>query len=111
MTASRDEFCTATLRAILTAQADRDELDNTIRTLTRALATEHSIPASLPADRVRHVRRDVPPACQRVQAGFSLTGDIWGRLASCLDSDIRSSRLPLFKEHNQRGLKWQILHP
>jgi hypothetical protein len=48
MTASRDEFCTRTLMAILTAQADRDELDNTIRTLTRSLADEHGIPASYP---------------------------------------------------------------
>jgi hypothetical protein len=48
MTASRDEFCSTTLLAILTAQADRDELNETIRVLTRSLADVHGIPASYP---------------------------------------------------------------
>jgi hypothetical protein len=48
MTASRNEFCKATLLAILTAQADRDELDERISVLTRSLANEHGIPASYP---------------------------------------------------------------
>jgi hypothetical protein len=34
--------------ALLTAQADRDELDKTIRTLTKSLADAHGIPASYP---------------------------------------------------------------
>jgi hypothetical protein len=43
-----NEFCKATLLAILTAQADRDELDERISVLTRSLANEHGIPASYP---------------------------------------------------------------
>jgi hypothetical protein len=36
------------LLALLTAQADRDELDATIRGLTRSLANAHDIPSSYP---------------------------------------------------------------
>lgn len=48
MTASQEESCTPILMALLTAQADRDELNETIRTLTRRLADAHGIPASYP---------------------------------------------------------------
>jgi hypothetical protein len=49
MTASQKAECTQrTLLALLTAQADRAELDETIRMLTRSLADAHSIPASYP---------------------------------------------------------------
>ena len=36
------------LMALLTAQADRVELDKTIHALTRSLADAHGIPASYP---------------------------------------------------------------
>jgi hypothetical protein len=42
------EFTTITLMALLTAQADRGELDKTIDALTRSLADAHGIPASYP---------------------------------------------------------------
>jgi len=47
-TASQKQSRTMILMALLTAQADRDELDKTIRTLTRSLADAHDIPASYP---------------------------------------------------------------
>jgi hypothetical protein len=49
MTASQQaESNRATLMALLTAQADRAELDETIRVLTRSLADAYGIPASYP---------------------------------------------------------------
>jgi len=47
MTASqKSTFTQRTLLALLTAQAGRAELDETIRRLTRSIADEHAIPAS-----------------------------------------------------------------
>jgi hypothetical protein len=49
MTASqKSDFTQRTLLALLTAQAERAELDKTISTLTRCLADAHGIPASYP---------------------------------------------------------------
>jgi hypothetical protein len=49
MTASQKAaFTQRTLFALLTAHAERDELDETIRVLTRSLADAHDIPASYP---------------------------------------------------------------
>lgn len=49
MTASqKTSFTQRTLMALLTAQADRAKLDQTIEQLTRSLANEHGIQASYP---------------------------------------------------------------
>ena len=42
------DFTTRTLMAILTAQADRAELDQQIAVLIRSLADAHDVPASYP---------------------------------------------------------------
>jgi hypothetical protein len=42
------DFTKRTLLALLTANADRAELDATISALTRALANAHDIPPSYP---------------------------------------------------------------
>jgi hypothetical protein len=47
-TTERDGFTRHTLLAILTANADRAELDATITALTRSLANAHDIPATYP---------------------------------------------------------------
>jgi hypothetical protein len=48
MTASQTAFAHRTLLSLLTAQADRAKLDETIRVLTRSLASAQGIPASYP---------------------------------------------------------------
>jgi hypothetical protein len=49
MTASQKaEFTKRTLMALLTAQADRAELDREIVEITRSLASAHEIPVSYP---------------------------------------------------------------
>jgi len=49
MTASQKaDFTRTTLMALMTAQADRAELDRQIATLTRALADTNGLPASYP---------------------------------------------------------------
>jgi hypothetical protein len=57
MTASQKEstFTQRTLLALLTAHADRAELDETIGVLTRSLADAHGIPRPTPTE--RHIVR------------------------------------------------------
>jgi hypothetical protein len=50
MSASQNDFTTRTLMALLTAQADRAELDEQIAVLTRALAGAHGLADYPPAD-------------------------------------------------------------
>jgi hypothetical protein len=57
MAASQKEstFTQRTLLALLTAHADRAELDETIGVLTRSLADAHGIPRPTPTE--RHIVR------------------------------------------------------
>ena len=47
-TEQKSAFTQRTLLVLLSAQADRDELDRTILTLTRVLADAHGIPTTYP---------------------------------------------------------------
>jgi hypothetical protein len=48
MSAARKKSRTMILMALLTAQTDRNELDQKIMVLTRSLADAHDIPVSYP---------------------------------------------------------------